>query len=197
MTWHGPTFRISDGEHIAGAWCLVWRSYDRLDEHYPEYLFVYADGRITLGRYDATDLAGLGRLLASGKIALDRPGAREWPAEPSKWESRSPERRTDESFLVEAADEIARLEGRPSSGDLLWEAIRGYQRETTETNRSLLRDAYLAVPAHLRVYVLGDMDRQDRPLRILTTDIGQPVDGGGPGGDRGDAPGRPRLLRGR
>ncbi|WP_405678011.1 NADAR family protein [Streptomyces sp. NBC_00048] len=180
MTWRRPTFRISDGQTIAGAWCLVWRRHELLDEHYPEHLFVYADGRITLGQYAATDLAGLAEQLASGKTALDRPDAREWPAEPSKWESRSPEPRTDESFLLEVADEIARLAGRPSAGDRLWEAIRCYQRETTEANRSLLRAAYLAVPAHLRVYVLGDMDRQDRPLRILVTDLGQSVDGDGP-----------------
>ncbi|MCX5150193.1 NADAR family protein [Streptomyces sp. NBC_00320] len=180
MTWHGPTFRISDGAHIAGAWCLVWRRYDRADELHPEHLFVYADGRITLGRFESTDLAGLGKLLASGKIALDRPAARERPADPSKWKSRSPQRRTDESFLAEVAGEVARLAGRPTAADLLWEAVRGYQRETSEANRILLRDAYLAVPAHLRVYVLGDMDRQDRPLRILTTDIGHAVDGDGP-----------------
>lgn len=115
MTWRRPTFRISDGQTIAGAWCLVWRRHELLDEHYPEHLFVYADGRITLGQYAATDLAGLAEQLASGKTALDRPDAREWPAEPSKWESRSPEPRTDESFLLEVADEIARLAGRPSA----------------------------------------------------------------------------------
>lgn len=180
MTWHGPTFRISDGQTIDGVWCLVWRKHDWLGEHHPEHLFVYADGRITLGRHEATDLAGLAEQLASGKIALVPPDAREWPAESSTWESRSPEPRTDESFLLEAADEIARLAGRPAAGDLLWEAVRRYQRETTETNRSLLRAAYLAVPAHLRVYVLGDMDRQDRPLRILVTDLGGSVDGDGP-----------------
>ncbi|MBT2541700.1 DUF1768 domain-containing protein [Streptomyces sp. ISL-44] len=180
MTWHGPTFRISDGETIDGAWCLVWSKHDWLDEHFTEHLFVYADGRITRGRYEATDLAGLAKLLASGKIALDPPGASEWLAEPSKWESRSPERRTDESFLVEVADEIARLARRPTAADRCWDAVRRYQAEPTEERRAALREAYLAVPAHLRVYVLGDMDRQDRPLRILVTDLGEAVDGDGP-----------------
>ncbi|MCX5295160.1 NADAR family protein [Streptomyces sp. NBC_00193] len=180
MTWHGPTFRISDGETINGAWCLVWRRHDLLDDHHPENLFVYADGRITRGGYEATDLAGLARLLASGKVALTLPDGRERTAEPSKWLARYPEPRTDESFLAEVADEISRLAGRPSAHDLLMEAVRAYRRETTEANRALLRVAYLAVPAHLRVFVLGDMDRQDRPLRILVTDLGEPVDGDGP-----------------
>ncbi|MCX5403865.1 NADAR family protein [Streptomyces sp. NBC_00335] len=180
MTWHGPTFRISDGETIDGAWRLVWRKHDWQDDYYPEDLFVYADGRISRGGYEATDLAGLAGLLASGKLALSRPDGREWTPPPSKWLARYPEPLTDESFLGEVADEISRLAGRPTTVDLLHEAISGYQRDTTEANRSLLRDAYLAVPAHLRVYVLGDMDRQDRPLRILVTDLGEPVDGDGP-----------------
>ncbi|MFZ3493931.1 NADAR family protein [Streptomyces sp. 5.8] len=180
MTWHGPTFRISDGETIDGAWRLVWWKYERQDDYYPGELFVYADGRISRGRYGATDLAGLAGLLASGKVALARPDGREWTPEPSKWLARYPEPLTEESFLGEVADEISRLAGRPTTEDLLMEAVRAYRRETTEANRSLLRDAYLAVPAHLRVYVLGDMDRQDRPLRILVTDLGSPVDGDGP-----------------
>ncbi|MFI1647173.1 NADAR family protein [Streptomyces avidinii] len=180
MTWHGPTFRISDGETIDGVWCLVESKHDWLDEHHTEHLFVYADGRITRGRYEATDLAGLGRLLASGKLALDPPGVRERPAEPSKWRSRSPEPRTDESFLLEVADEIARLAGRPTAADRCWDAIRACLAEPTQERRVRLRDAYLAVPAHRRVYVLGDMDSQDRPLRILVTDPGEAVDGDGP-----------------
>ncbi|MFD6891039.1 NADAR domain-containing protein [Streptomyces sp. NPDC059957] len=180
MTWHGPTFRISDGETIDGAWRLVWIKHDRQDDHYPEDLFVYADGRITRGRYDPTDLAGLARLLASGKVTHSRPDGRQWTPPPSKWLARYPEPLTDESFLAEVADEISRLAGLPTTVDLLHEAIRGYQRDTTEANRSLLRDAYLAVPAHLRVYVLGDMDRQDQPLRTLVTGLGEPVDGDGP-----------------
>ncbi|MFI8364159.1 NADAR family protein [Streptomyces sp. NPDC085612] len=80
-TWHGPTFRISDGERIDGAWCLVWRRHDLLDEHFVEHLFVHADGLISCGGYDATGLAGLERMLATGRLALDPPHARERPEE--------------------------------------------------------------------------------------------------------------------
>ncbi|MEU9379004.1 NADAR family protein [Streptomyces sp. NPDC048255] len=182
MTWQGPTFRISDGETVDGAWCLVWRKHDLLDERYPEHLFVYADGRISLGRFEGTDLAGLGKLLASGRITLrpDRPDAPEPSAAPPKWEQRYPEPCTDESFLAEVADEIARLARRPRAADRCWDAVRAYQAEPTETRRAALREAYLAVPAHLRVYMLGDMDLQDRPLRVLVTALGERVDGDGP-----------------
>ncbi|MER6446146.1 NADAR family protein [Streptomyces venezuelae] len=183
MTWHGPTFRISDGEHIDGSWCLVWRRHDLAHEYFVEHLFVYADGRITRGQYDATDLAGLERLLATGKLALEPPEARErrdGPPEESKWDTRYPEPRTDESFVLEVADEICRLAGRPTTADRCREAVRAYVQQPTEERRRLLREAYLAVPAHRRVYLLGDMDRQDRPLRILVTDLGLRVDGDGP-----------------
>ncbi|MER7509276.1 NADAR family protein [Streptomyces lavendulae] len=181
MTWHGPTFRISDGETIDGVWRLVWRRHELDGEHYPDHLFVYADGRISVGAHEATDLAGLRERLAAGKVAPERPDAREWPVgEPTKWESRNPEALTQEGFLLEVADEIDRLAGRPGVDDRLWEAIRDHRREPTEAHRARLRDAYLAVPAHRRVYVLGDMDHQDRPLRMLLTDLGQPVDGDGP-----------------
>ncbi|KIX70345.1 hypothetical protein SF23_19425, partial [Streptomyces sp. MBRL 10] len=71
-TWHGPTFRISDGGRVDGAWCLVWRRHDLLDEHFVEHRFVYADGLITCGGCDATDLAGLERLLATGSSPWTR-----------------------------------------------------------------------------------------------------------------------------
>ncbi|MER7733032.1 NADAR family protein [Streptomyces erythrochromogenes] len=186
MTWHGPTFRISDGEHIDGAWCLVRRRHDLLDEHFVEHLFVYADGLITRGGYEATDLAGLERLLATGRLALDPPHARERHDEPpkppqrSKWETRYPEPRTDESFLAEVADKISELAGRPRARDLLWDALGAWWRDPAEATLASLRDAYLAVPAHMRVYVLGDMDQQDRPLRMLLTGLGEAVDGDGP-----------------
>lgn len=181
MTWHGPTFRISDGETVDGVWRLVWRRHEPGGEHHPDHLFVYADGRITVGAHEATDLAGLRERLAAGKIAPSRPDGRQQPAAGApKWESRCPEPLTREGFLLEVADEITRLAGRPGAGDRLWDAVRDHHREPTEHRRALLRDAYLDVPAHLRVYALGDMDLQDRPLRMLLTDLGQPVDGDGP-----------------
>ncbi|TDD27274.1 hypothetical protein E1287_34805 [Actinomadura sp. KC06] len=119
------------------------------------------------------DLQGLRRRLESGKIALTDPGrpAPERPEQTPRWKARYPEPLTNEGFLGEVADEIEALNGRPTTSDLCWEAIRRYQREAVEANRLLVREAYLAIPPHRRVYVLGDMDRQDIPLRQLTTDI--------------------------
>ncbi|MFG2002273.1 NADAR family protein [Spirillospora sp. NPDC048911] len=142
-------------------------------------LFVFADGAIRCG--GVTDVQGLGRWLESGKVAVSDPeqvvpAAAEGP----RWSARYPEPLTNEGFLGEVRDQIETLNGRPTSSDLCWDAIRAYQREPTEANRLLVKAAYLAIPAHRRVYVLGDMDRQDVPLRQLVTDLGQPVGGDGP-----------------
>ncbi|MFD8422535.1 NADAR family protein [Streptomyces sp. NPDC059466] len=141
-------------------------------------LTVFADGAIMCG--DRTDLAGLEKLLASDMLAPADPGLPPRAAEPSKWLSRYAEPLTPEGFLAEVADRIEALSGRSTAGERCWEAVRRYQQEPTEHHRALLRNAYLAVPPHLRIYVLGDMDHQDRPLRILLTDLGEHVDGDGP-----------------
>ncbi|MEU2021503.1 NADAR family protein [Streptomyces sp. NPDC016469] len=178
MTWRGPAYRMVDGERIDGAWCHIWRRNQTGGEYYLDDLIVFADGRITCG--ERTDLAGLAKKLAAGRWAVTDPDAPPFPDPPSKWQSRSGEPLTPEGFLLDVADRIEALNQRPTARQRCWDAIRQYEQQPTEANRELLRAAYLAVPAHLRVYVLGDMDRQDRPLRILLTDIGEAVDGDGP-----------------
>lgn len=178
MTWRGPTYRMVDGERIGGAWCHVWRRYRPDGEYYLDDLVVFADGAISCG--EGTDLAGLAELLARGWLAATDPEAPPLPDEPSKWASRRGEPLTPEGFLLEVADRIEELNERPTAGQRCWDAIRRFQREPDESNRALLRAAYLSVPPHLRIYVLGDMDRQDRPLRILLTNVGEAVGGDGP-----------------
>lgn len=178
MTWRGPTYRTVDGQRIDGAWCHVWRRSRRDDRYFLDDLIVFADGAVRCE--ERTDLRGLAKLLASGRIAATEPGVSQLPAEPSKWLSRYSEPLTPEGILLEVADKVEELNGRPTSAQRCHDAIRRFQQDPSEANRALLRDAYLAVPPHLRIYVLGDMDRQDRPLRILLTDVGTAVDGDGP-----------------
>ncbi|MCI3275574.1 NADAR family protein [Streptomyces cylindrosporus] len=178
MGWRGPTYRTVDGERIGGTWCHVWRRHRGSDEYFVEDLVVFADGAVGCG--ELTDLAGLERMLAAGRIAVTDPATppREEPA--GRWASRSGGPLTPESFLAEVADRIEELAGRPTAVQRCREAVGRFRKTPTEANRGRLREAYLAIPAHLRIFCLGDMDRQDRPLRILLTDIGEPVDGDGP-----------------
>ncbi|MFI0486878.1 NADAR family protein [Actinomadura sp. 9N215] len=179
MPWNRPTHRWLDGERIDGAWCHVWvKGYS--DRYHVADLFAYADGLLSC--QETMGLQELRQRLESGKIALFDPGRPppERPPQTPRWKARYPEPLTNEGFLGEVADEIAALNGRPTTSDLCWEAIKRYQQEPVEANRLLVREAYLAIPPHRRVFVLGDMDRQDIPLRQLTTDIGEPVWGDGP-----------------
>ncbi|WP_330279128.1 NADAR family protein [Streptomyces sp. NBC_00569] len=178
MTWRGPTYRMVDRERIDGAWCHIWRRYRADSEYYLDDLIVFADGAITCG--ERTDLAGLEKMLATGRLAVTNPETPTLPDEPSKWASRHGEPLTPEGFLLEVTDRIEALNERPTAGQRCWDAIRRFQQEPAESTRALLRAAYLAVPSYLRIYVLGDMDLQDRPLRILLTNIGEAVDGDGP-----------------
>lgn len=166
-----------DGERIDGVWCHIWRRTDFSGEYYVDDLVLYADGSVSC---DAKDLPGLKRQLDTGRLALTSPDTPVRLDERSKWESRWGEPRTPESFLLEVADLVEELNGRPTAARRCWDAAERFAREPSEANRELLRAAYLAVPQHLRIFVLGDMDRQDRPLRILLTDVGSHVDGDGP-----------------
>ncbi|WP_133913580.1 NADAR family protein [Streptomyces sp. NBC_00582] len=178
MTWRRPTWRIVDGESINGTWTHVWRRVQRTDEYYVDDLFVYADGAV--GCSELTDLAGLERMLDSGRIAVRDPGAPPFEKPENRWSARYPEPLTPQNFLLEVADLIEELAGRPTASERCRDTVEVFRREPTEAHRELLREAYLAIPPHRRVYVLGDMDHQDRPLKILLTALGERVDGDGP-----------------
>lgn len=178
MMWRGPTYRTVDGERIDGAWCHVWRRHPWDDAFFIDDLTVFADGTVDCG--ERTDLAGLKRMLATGLITVTEPGAAPPPEPPSRWTSRQGEPLTADGFLLDVADRVDELSGRPTAAQRCHDAIRRFQQDPDESHRALLRAAYLAVPPHRRIFVLGDMDLQDRPLRILLTDIGAAVDGDGP-----------------
>ena len=69
-------------------------------------------------------------------------------------------------FVKEVADEIERLNGRPTSIDLCREGLLGHRRAPTTESLRTLREAYERVPAHARCY-LGDMDTKDWDYRTL------------------------------
>lgn len=167
-----------DGERIDGVWCHVWLRHPWNGKYFLEDLFLFADGAVKCE--DWTDLPGLERSLTSGRVAVTEPGRATPRDDRTKWASRWGEPLTPEGFFVEVADKLEELGGRRTAGERCWDAIRSFQREPDESHRALLRQAFLAVAPHRRIYVLGDMDRQDRPLRILLTDVGTAVDGDGP-----------------
>ena len=70
-----------------------------------------------------------------------------------------------EEFIKEVKDEIERLNGRPTTARACSEAWKLYDADPSGENEEALRIAYEAMPAHLRRFVLGDMDSKDHPIR--------------------------------
>ncbi|MDF2187717.1 hypothetical protein [Paraflavitalea sp. CAU 1676] len=67
--------------------------------------------------------------------------------------------------FVEIGDIVSSLNGRPTtSGDCV-NAFNEYNKQPTKENKAKLKVAYERIPKHLRVYVLGDMDAKDWPIR--------------------------------
>jgi predicted NAD-dependent protein-ADP-ribosyltransferase YbiA (DUF1768 family) len=138
-------------------------------------LKVYADGSIDC--WEWMDLNGLRDKLRTGRVATrPEPGARVSAHHLAGWTVAEPVRGISaEELLGEVADDIDTLNGRPDSARRCLEAAGRYVQTRAESDRLALCDAYQAIPAHLRLYALGDMDNKDGPLQILCTGIGGTV----------------------
>ncbi|MFG3339544.1 NADAR domain-containing protein [Glycomyces sp. NPDC048151] len=158
------TYRMVDGVRVEGTWLHVFVK--NFDYHASE-LFIYADGVIQC--WDRTDLDGLAAMLARGEVTL-RPedGARGSYHLTTGWRFEDVDSDIGhEAFLAEVADLIEELNDRPNATARCRTAIDRYLEDRTPESRRALREAYLAIPEHNRLYALGDMDSKDRPLREL------------------------------
>ena len=66
----------------------------------------------------------------------------------------------EEEFIKEVADEIEKLNGRPTSIDKCMKAFQRFQDEQNEEAAQHLKEAYEAVPEHLRWFMLQDLDEK-------------------------------------
>ncbi|HEX8868394.1 MAG TPA: hypothetical protein VF821_22235, partial [Lentzea sp.] len=142
------------------------------DRYFLTDLLIYADGMVDC--WGLVTLDEFAAVLASGKVATELPEGAEasalhlgaWKfAEPQSWI-------TADALLAEVRDDVDQLAGRPDSTARCLAAVEVFLAEQTEENREKVRDAYLAIPEHMRVYALGDMDRRDWPLRVLAAGPG-------------------------
>lgn len=169
------TYRVVDGERIEGTWRHVFIRNG--DTYFLTDLLVYADGAIWC--WEWVDLDGLHAKIDSGWVATSiADGARASAHEVASWRFTDPMTWVSgEELLGEVADAIESLNGRPDSTDRCLQAARQYVRSRAEPDRLALRAAYEAIPAHQRIYALGDMDYKDTPLRILCAELGERLDG--------------------
>jgi hypothetical protein len=71
---------------------------------------------------------------------------------------------TSDEFAKELTDAVSYVGGNETSLDRCNAALRKLLSTGTEEDQAGLRLAFEAVPAHLRRFLLGDMDRRDRPI---------------------------------
>ncbi|MEV6350311.1 NADAR family protein [Actinoplanes sp. NPDC051851] len=182
MTDTTATWREVDQDVVNGRQRLV---FVRSGDHFRlEALAVFADGLVRWGRFGkGTDLDGLRAGFGDGTLTLAPPAGAEFvidgvaggvlPALTS-W-------LTPELVIADLVDEVDRLNDRPDSSGRCWRALLRYAGEPSAANLEAVRQTYLAVPEHRRIYVLGDMDQNDVPVRILLADVGDEIPARNPG----------------
>ncbi|MET7639099.1 NADAR family protein [Streptomyces sp. NPDC005438] len=166
--------RRADGVLVPGTWRPVFLH--NAGTHYLTDLRIYADGIIDCG-----ELATLDRfeeLLRQGRVATRLPeGAWASGTGLAAWRFHQPHSHlTPELLVAEVRDTVDELNGRPDSTGRCLAAVDTFLADRTEENRAAARTAYLAIPETRRRYALGDMDRQDEPLRVLVAGPGGQVE---------------------
>jgi hypothetical protein len=163
-------WREVDGERIEGTWrhafvCNAGR-YHLTD------LFIYADGLVDC--WGLVTLDEFEEKLASGWVATELPDGAEASAHRvGAWKFAEPRAAlTADMLLGEVLDVVDQLNRRPDSTARCLAALVVFLDQPDEANRAALRAAYNAIPEHKRAYALGDMDRKDWPLRVLTAGPG-------------------------
>ncbi|MEU8773414.1 NADAR family protein [Streptomyces sp. NPDC048606] len=165
------THRVVDGVRIPGTWRYA---FIRNGRYFLTELFIYADGLIDC--WGLITIEEFEEQLRTGRVATEIPdGAPASVHGLASWTFGEPRTRlTPELFAAEVRDTIDQLNGRPDSTARCLAAVDAFLADRTEANRIAVRTAFLAIPITRRRFALGDMDRKDRPLRVLVA---------GPGGD--------------
>ncbi|MFF9347290.1 NADAR domain-containing protein [Streptomyces sp. NPDC014734] len=170
MSGNRITHRMADGVRIPGTWRHAFIRNG--DTHFLTDLFIYADGLIDC--WGLVTVEEFRDKLRSGWVATEFPeGAEASAHDLADWRFDRPESRiTPELLVAEVRDSIDRLNGRPDSTGRCLAAVDAFLADRTEENRAAARAAYLAIPESRRMFALGDMDRKDRPLRVLVAGPG-------------------------
>lgn len=168
------TWRNVDGERIEGTWRHAFIRNG--GNYFLTDLLIYADAMVDC--WGLETLEGFAGKLASGWVATDLPeGARASAHHLASWKFAEPKTwLTPEMLLGEVRDDIDNLNGRPDSTRRCLAAVDVFRQQPTEANRTAAREAYEAIPEHLRRYALGDMDRKDFPLRVIVTGPGSQIE---------------------
>ena len=72
-----------------------------------------------------------------------------------------------EELIKEVKDTIADLNDEPTSLSRCRTAYQDYLNNPLPKLKEVLRNAYRSIPVHMRIFVLGDMERQDYPITSI------------------------------
>jgi uncharacterized protein (TIGR02996 family) len=171
----GKPYRVSlAGDEVAGAELPVFEVV--ADGYRLRRWFIYSDGQSQLGyANELLPLETVAQMFEEGRLILSVPagawvtldGLGRFQAGEGFWFIKPGERIREASGLLEE------LNGGPNPIRRCIDAHRAYESGPSQERREALRQAYEAVPMHLRCFC-GDMDSKDGPIRrILSSNEGE------------------------
>ncbi|MDZ8031561.1 MULTISPECIES: hypothetical protein [unclassified Nostoc] len=165
MSFHNTIYRIVDGVTIPGVFLQAFIKNG--EQYFVTEIKVYKDGRIDC--WGMVDFDGFKEKVSKGWITTHlSEGARvSMMVSGLNFTAYQVKSRVEEQeFVKEVEDEIRRLNGQLTTGEICRQRLTQYKHEPNETNKQYLRQAYDAVPKHCRIY-LGDMDDKDWEYRSI------------------------------
>jgi ribA/ribD-fused uncharacterized protein len=173
LSFFDRTYRaLDDGERIEGTWRHVF--INNGGRYFLSDLKIYADGLIDC--WGLVDLEGFREKVREGWVATRLPEKGQATAHHlGAWQFKNPTVIDSQQLIKEVEETIAELQGIPTTSSRCLASLDIYVANTSEENRLSLKEAYFAIPAHLRMYVLGDQDMADWPIRVLIGELGEPL----------------------
>jgi hypothetical protein len=161
--WDTIIRTTKEGQEVRGTFLSAFIKNG--DTYYLSDIQIFADGAIYC--WEWVDFEGFKKKVASGWVRTTLPEDAPVSIYPlAQFQARDVASFVREQEFVKAvADEIERLNGRPTTLDVCFDAYQRWRAEKTDDAREALKVAYEAVPDYQRVLVLGDMDRRDLPIR--------------------------------
>lgn len=161
-----PNFKIQKGDRIH----FFIKQSDNVYEL--ANLNIYPDSILLLDGIEnpkTIDLNGLKKLSASKELTTELPiGAKLKIKNLGEFEVTKCNYHADlKNKIAEVSDIINKLNDKPTTSEICYKIYQAYKENPSEELKMKLKEAYENIPTHLRVYVLGDMDAKDWPIRAI------------------------------
>ena len=158
-------YREENGQIILGQ---AHNIYIHNLRYYLTELKIYADGMIDC--WEMVTFEEFKNKVKSGWIVTELPNTAEVSISPGLGDFTATNITNlvkPEELIKEVADIIDELNNRLTTSDICQKAFEDYQKKPNESNKKELKEAYEAIPEHNRIYVLGDMNQKDHPIRYI------------------------------